>query len=84
MTLTDKMLTFANSDAALSLARGTTLNLDYDGQMPFKTLKVGTHGRASGVYSAMQGSDAVKRVLAGTGTIQILEGSDPGTVIKIR
>ena len=84
VTLTDKMLTFANSDAALSLARGTTLNLDYDGQMPFKTLKVGNRGRAAGTYSAEQGPKAVKNVLAGTGTIQILEGSDPGIVIKIR
>ena len=84
VTLTDKMLTFANSDAPLSIAKTAKLNLDYDDQMTFKTLKLGDRGRAAGVYSASQGPNAVKRVLGGVGTIQILEGSDPGIVIKIR
>ncbi len=84
LTLTDKVQTFANDDAALSLARGTTLNLDYDGQMTFKTLTLGGCGRGAGVYSATQGPSAVKRVLTGDGELLIREGSEPGTVILIR
>ena len=80
--LTDKI---ATDDAApLSIAKTATLNLDYDGQMTFKTLKVGNLGRAAGIYSATQGKATVKNVLNGTGAIQILEGSYPGIVIKIR
>ena len=85
VTLTDKMQTFANSNATLSIAKtGATLNLDYDGEMPFKTLKVGDRNRAAGVYSAEQGPNVVKNVLSGDGLLRILEGSDPGTIIKIR
>ena len=85
VTLTDKMQTFANSNATLSIAKtGATLNLDYDGEMPFKTLKVGDRNRAAGVYSAEQGPNVVKNVLSGDGLLRILEGSDPGTVIKIQ
>ena len=52
--------------------------------MPFKTLKVGDRNRAAGVYSAEQGPNVVKNVLSGDGLLRILEGSDPGTIIKIR
>ena len=75
----------ATGGTALSIAKtGATLNLDYDGEMPFKTLKVGDRSRAAGVYSAEQGPNVVKNVLSGDGLLRILEGSDPGTVIKIR
>ena len=85
VTLDEIVALAATGDTALTIAKtGATLDLDYDGQMTFKTLKVGTHGRAAGVYSATQGPAAVKRVLAGDGELRILEGSDPGIVIKIR
>ena len=84
LTLTDRTLPLLDGSAALSVAKTATLNLDYDGQVSFKTLKVGNLGRAAGVYSATQGSNAVKRVLDGGGDLKILEGSDPGVVIKIR
>ena len=85
VTLGENTALAATGDTALSLAKtGVTLNLDYEGQMPFKTLKVGDRSRASGVYSAAQGPNAVKRVLGGDGELRILEGSDPGIVIKIR
>ncbi len=75
----------ATGETVLSMARtGATLNLDYDGQMPFKTLTIGGRGRGAGVYSATQGPSAVKRVLAGDGELLILEGTEPGTVIFIR
>ena len=83
-TLTEKMQTFATGDAALSLARGVTLDLDYDGQMPFKTLTVGGIECDTGVYSATKGTPRVKKCLGGTGELCILTGSGPGCVIKIR
>ena len=84
LTLKDKILPMLDGTAALSIAKTATLNLDHDEQATFKTLKVGTQGRAAGVYSATQGPNVVKSVLEGNGAIQILEGSDPGIVIKIR
>ena len=85
-TLTEKMLPFATGNADLSLAKtGATLNLDYDGQMPFKTLTVGEIERSAGVYSATSsGSAIMKRLLSGTGELLILEGNGPGAVILIR
>ncbi len=84
-TLTEKMQTFATGNADLSLAKtGASLNLDYDGQMPFKTLTVGGIERGAGVYSATKGFPAVKNVLAGAGELRILEGNGPGSVILIR
>jgi len=83
LTLTDRALPLLDGTAALSIAKGTTLNLDYDGQSTFKTLTVGRE-RGAGVYSAAQGPNAVKRVLDGDGSLRILEGSNPGTVITIR
>ena len=69
----------------LSLARtGATLNLDYDGQMPFKTLSISGRGRGTGVYSAEQGPESVRNVLAGDGELLILEGTEPGIVITFR
>ena len=84
VTLTDKMQTFANSDAALSLVAGTTLNLDYDGELSFKTLTLDGSERGAGVYSATEGSARVQRVLAGNGSLRILEGIGPGAVIIVR
>ena len=85
VTLTDKLRSVLDGTADLSIARtGATLNLDYDGEVTFKTLKVGSLGRAAGVYSSAQGPNAVKRVLDGDGSLRILEGSNPGIVIKIR
>ena len=84
VTLTKKMLPFATGDAALSLARGVTLDLDYDGQMPFKTLTIGSRARDAGTYSATKGSTAVRSVLAGKGEILVLEGHEPGTIITIK
>lgn len=83
VTLTDKVLQMLDGTAGLSIARGATLNLDYDGEATFRTLTVG-RSRASGVYSATRGSSAVKRVLGGDGELKILEGSDPGVFIMIR
>ena len=84
VTLTDKMQSVASSDATLSLARGVTLALDYDGQMPFKTLTIGSRGRGAGVYSATQGPAIVKSILDGDGELLILEGTEPGTIISLR
>ncbi len=75
----------ATGATALSLARtGATLNLDYDGQMPFKTLSISGRGRGTGVYSAEQGPESVRNVLAGDGELLILEGTEPGIVITFR
>ena len=75
----------AAGETSLSMARtGATLNLDYDGQMPFKTLKVADRNRSAGVYSAEVGPNSVRDVLAGDGELLILEGSEPGIVISIR
>ena len=91
--ITDRMAAVGMNMIVIDLAEGivypshpetATLNLDHDEQATFKTLKVGTQGRAAGVYSATQGPNVVKSVLEGSGAIQILEGSDPGIVIKIR
>ena len=74
----------ATGGTALSIDKSATLNLDYDGEMPFKTLKVGDRRRRARVYSAEQGPMAVKSVLGGDGAIRILEGSDPGIVISVK
>lgn len=75
----------ATGETALFLARtGVTLNLDYEGQMPFKTLTIGGRGRGAGVYSATQGPAAVRNNLAGAGELVILEGAEPGTIITFR
>ena len=84
VTLTGKMLPFADGEAALSLARGVSLMLDYAGQMQFKTLTAGGIEYASGVYSASKGSYRVKRLLAGTGELNVLAGYGVGGVILIR
>ena len=85
VTLGENTALAATGGTELSLGRtGVTLNLDYDGQMPFKSLAVGEKERAAGVYSATQGRTSVQMLLAGEGELLILEGSDPGTVISIR
>ena len=85
VTLTDKLQSLLDGTADLSIARtGATLNLDYDGRMPFKSLSVGGKERAAGVYSATQGRASVQALLTGEGELLILEGSDPGTIISIR
>ena len=85
VTLTDKLQSVLDGTADLSIARtGATLNLDYDGRMPFKSLSVGGKERAAGVYSATQGRASVQALLTGEGELLILEGSDPGTIISIR
>ena len=68
----------------LSVARGASLCLDYEGQMPFKTLKVADRNRAAGMYSVAQGPNSVRNVLEGDGELLILEGSVPGIIISIR
>ena len=85
VTLGDNTVLAADGETTLALARtGVTLNLDYDGQMPFKTLTVGSKGRGAGVYSTTQGASTVQCLLAGDGELLILEGHEPGTVIIIR
>ena len=85
VTLGENTALAATGGTALSLTRtGATLNLDYDGQMPFKTLTVDGQHRAAGVYSATTGRESVRAILDGGGELLILEGSDPGTVISIR
>ena len=85
VTLTDKLQSVLDGTADLSIARtGATLNLDYDGQMPFKSLAVGGKERVAGVYSATKGRMSVRAVLAGEGELLILEGNALGTVIRIR
>ena len=84
VTICDKLQAVLDGTADLSIAStDATLNLDYDGEAAFKTLTV-RRPRAAGVYSASQGPNAVKHVLSGGGSLRILEGSDPGIVIKIR
>ena len=85
VTLGDHTALAATGGTELSLGRtGVTLDLDYDGQMPFKSLAVGGKERAAGVYSATQGRMSVRSLLAGDGELLILEGTDPATVISIR
>ena len=86
VTLGENTALAATGGTELSLERtdDVALNLDYVGQMPFKTLTVGSRGRGAGVYSTTQGAPTVRRLLAGDGELLILEGSDPGTVISIR
>ena len=85
VTLGENTALAATGGTELSLGRtGVTLNLDYDGQMPFKTLTVGSKGRGAGVYSATQGAPTVQRLLAGDGELLILEGHEPGTILIIR
>jgi len=75
----------ATGETALFLTRtGATLNLDYDGQMPFKTLTIGGRGRGAGVYSATQGPSTVRNTLTGDGELLILEGTEPGTILTFR
>ena len=91
----DRSLNFINLNGGTYVVNGSdiikreALTLTTSGTVTFevasgKTLKVGTQGRAAGVYSATQGPNVVKRVLDGDGELKILEGSDPGIVIKIR
>lgn len=84
VTLTDKMQTFANDGAVLSIAKTATLSLDYAGQMPFKTLAVGGIGCSAGEYSSSKGSSRVRNRLAGIGGLLVLEGSNPGMMIILR
>ena len=66
------------------MARDASLCLDYEGQLPFKTLKVADRNRAAGMYSVAQGPNSVRNVLEGDGELLILEGSVPGIIISIR
>ena len=84
VTLTDRTLPLLDGATDLTIARTATLDLDYDGQGTFKTLKVGDRNRAAGVYSTAQGPNAVKNVLDGDGELRILEGNALGIIIKIR
>ena len=84
VTLGESAQRAATGGTVLTVSKTAALNLDYDGEMPFKTLKVGSHGRAAGVYSATQGPAAVRNVLHGNGKLLILEGSAPGSVLSIR
>lgn len=85
VTLSDNTALAASGETALSLAKtGATLYLNYDGQMPFKTLNVDGKNRGAGIYSATQGRKSVRVLLGGDGELLIREGGDPGTVIKLR
>ena len=84
VTLTDKLQHVVDGAADLSVARSATLNLDYDGMATFKTLTVGGRECGAGIYSATQGRMSVRPLLGGDGALLILEGTDPGTVIRIR
>ena len=84
VTLTEKMLPFADGGATLSLARAATLNLGYAGQMPFGKLNVGGAGCFPGVYSASKGTPRVRNRLDGTGELNVLGGFGPGATILIR
>lgn len=84
VTLTEKMLRFANSNANLSLAGDVLLNLDYAGQMPFRKMKVNNIECVAGEYSASKGKIRVRNRLDGTGELLILEGDGPGFLIFIR
>ena len=85
VTLGENTAFAADGEMALALAKdGATLNLDYDGEMPFKTLTIGEQSRGAGEYSATIGPSAVTRLLAGSGALCILEGNNPGCIIIFR
>ena len=84
VTLTGRTLPLLDGRAELAIASGSKLNLDYDGQAAFRTLRVGDRSRGAGVYSAAQGPGLVRKALGGEGTLRILEGSDPGFAITVR
>ncbi len=84
MTLGAATALAAAGATELTVARDASLCLDYEGQLPFKTLKVADRNRGAGVYSAVQGPKSVRNVLEGDGELLILEGSDPGVIISIR
>ena len=69
----------------LSIAgSGACAVLDYDGQMPVRTLKVGSSGRSKGVYSAVEGPNVVRAALDGTGELLVLVNSNSGTSIVLK
>ena len=84
VTLGENTALAVDGETGLSIARGATLNLDYDGEAVFKTLKVSDIERGAGVYSATQGPAAVQNALDGDGLLRILEGNGPGALIIIR
>ena len=85
VTIKEQMMESASGETALSVANGgATLCLDYEGQMPVKTLKVGDRERLPGVYSATTGSQIVRRVLAGAGELLVREGEPTGWTIIFR
>ena len=84
VTLKDKILPALDGTAGLSIAKtGATLNLDYEGEAAFKTLKIGEQERGAGVYSATKGATVVSSRLAGDGELRILEGFGPGSMVIV-
>lgn len=55
------------SQPDLVLEAGTTLELDFKGQMPVRKLNIGGTQQAPGVYGAMQ----LPKVITGTGTLKV-------------
>ena len=85
VTLTDKMLPFADGTTEFSVAKtGATLNLDYDGQMPVKLLTMAGVECSAGVYSASKGPLRVRSRLGGTGELNALTGHGVGSLIILR
>ena len=85
VTIKEQMKEFASGETTLAIARtGATLCLDYEGQMPVKTLKVGGRERLPGVYSVVTGPQVVRSVLTGDGELWVREGKPAGAVISFR
>ena len=84
VTIGDVLQSALDGTADLSIARGATLNLDYDGEAVFKTLTVCDRERGAGVYSATQGPVAVQNALDGDGSLRILDGNGSGALMIIR
>ena len=81
----EKLQPWMDGTADLSIAKtGATLDLDYDGEAVFKAMSIGRQSRGAGAYSATQGATIVKRVLAGRGSLRILNGNDPSLIILTR
>ena len=64
--------------------KGTALDLDYEGEIVVDRLYLNGRERKAGVYGGATGLTIRGVTIGGTGTLRVLNGNPPGSLILVR
>ena len=71
--------------ASLSLRRTGKLNLDFDGELVVRKLRVGSYSMAAGIYDdGTRYTTPLSQYITGPGVLRVLEGHGPGLHLFVR